>query len=192
MVSLLPRRKQQSFIIERFGSAHAQVASPPVPPPAAGPAVARAVAKSRGSQSGLTREAVEGVEDPESGAPLGDLAFKRDGPSRRVRGPTQPGVEMARADRRDEALSFAEGMLGEAQYRTAYARFHKFATDTKSQANGPDIVLRGIGADILGLLQTGSRSRGDLLSLRWSCSCLQRGWRYRWVWPCSSTSAVLA
>ena len=60
---------------------------------------------------------------------------------------------MARADCRDEALSYAEGMLGEAQYKTAFARFQKFATDAASQAKGADVVLRGIGAGISGLLQ---------------------------------------
>ena len=149
-----------------FGSAHAQVASayggapPPVQPPAMGPAVAQAVTESRGSRSALTRDAVEGVEDPETGASLSELktsflsAMDPDAETLdeyEVR--LSQGVEMARADCRDEALSFAEGMLGEAQFKTAYARFQKFATDAKSQSNGPDIVLRGIGAGISGLLQ---------------------------------------
>ena len=40
---------------------------------------------------------------------------------------------MARADHRDEALSFAEGMLGEAQYRTASVRFQSSLPMRSSQ-----------------------------------------------------------
>ena len=149
-----------------FGSAHAQVASayggasPPVPPPTSGPAAAENVSRSRGSRSGLTREAVEGAEDPETGASLSELktsflsAMDPDVETLdeyEVR--LSQGVEMARADCRDEALSYTEGMLGEAQYKTAFARFQKFATDAASQAKGADVVLRGIGAGISGLLQ---------------------------------------
>ena len=149
-----------------FGSAHAQAASayggasPPVPPPASGPAAAENVSRSRGNRSELTREAVEGAEDPETGASLSELktsflsAMDPDVETLdeyEVR--LSQGVEMARADCRDEALSYAEGMLGEAQYKTAYACFQKFATDATSQVKGPDVVLRGIGAGISGLLQ---------------------------------------
>ena len=95
-----------------FGSAHAQVASayggtsPPVPPPTSGN-----VSRGRGNRSELTREVVEGAEDPETGASLSELktsflsAMDPDVETLdeyEVR--LSQGVEMARADCRDEAL----------------------------------------------------------------------------------------
>ena len=166
MVSLLPHRKLLSFITEWSHSCLVRLMRrwrlrmEERLLLRSGPAAAENVSRSRGSRSELTCEAVEGAEDPETGASLSELktsflsAMDPDVETLdeyEVR--LSQGVEMARADCRDEALSYAEGMLGEAQYKTAYARFQKFATYATSQAKGPDVVLRGIGAGISGLLQ---------------------------------------
>ncbi|CAE7786512.1 unnamed protein product, partial [Symbiodinium necroappetens] len=66
------------------------------------------------------------------------------------------GVEMARPDCRDEAISVAESCLGEAQFQTAYSRFSNNlcrTTPAAARPDGPDHVLRAIGAGISKLLQ---------------------------------------
>ena len=67
----------------------------------------------------------------------------------------QQGVEMARLDCRDEAVSLAESCLGEAQFQTAYSRFSNLCRTSPAAAppDGPDHVLRAIGAGITKLLQ---------------------------------------
>ena len=62
---------------------------------------------------------------------------------------------MARLDCRDEAISLAESCLGEAQFQTAYTRFSNLcrATPAAARPDGPDHVLRAIGAGISKLLQ---------------------------------------
>ena len=93
------------------------------------------------------------ADDPETGASLSELqtsflsAMDPD-----VETLDEYEVRLSQGGNR-LAPSYAEGMLGEAQYKTAYARFQKFATDATSQAKGADVVLRGIGAGISGLLQ---------------------------------------
>ena len=102
------------------------------------------------------------AEDPEEGATLAELKTSFLSPfdpetesleEYEVR--LQQGVEMARLDCRDEAISLAESCLGEAQLQTAYTRFSNLCRTTPAAArpDGPDHVLRAIGAGISKLLQ---------------------------------------
>ena len=62
---------------------------------------------------------------------------------------------MARPDCKDEAISLAECCLGEAQFQTAFSRFTNLCRSTPAAAHpdGPDHVLRAIGAGISKLMQ---------------------------------------
>ncbi|CAE7761843.1 unnamed protein product, partial [Symbiodinium sp. KB8] len=167
-----------------YGSAHSQVASafggvdPPTLP--AGPSEAASGRTGRGdrgqpavrpsassrepSRTSARRPAAPSpvAEDPEEGATLAELKtsflspFDPEAESlEEYEERLQQGVEMARFDCRDEAISLAESCLGEAQFQTAYTRFSNLCRTTPAAArpDGPDHVLRAIGAGISKLLQ---------------------------------------
>ena len=102
------------------------------------------------------------AEDPEEGATLAKLFTSLLSPFdpeteslAEYEERLQQGVEMARLDCRDEAVSLAESCLGEAQFQTAYSRFSNLCRMSPAAArpDGPDHVLRAIGAGITKLLQ---------------------------------------
>eukprot|EP00439_Symbiodinium_sp_Y106_P034234 s4270_g4.t1 len=101
------------------------------------------------------------AEDPEEGATLAELEISFLSPfdpetksleEYEVR--LHQGVEMARPDCRDEAIS-RECCLGEAQFQTAFSRFTTLCrtTPTAARPDGPDHVLRATGAGISKLMQ---------------------------------------
>ena len=149
-----------------YGSAHSQVASafggvdPPTLP--TGPSEAASGRTGRGDRgqpavrpSASSREPSRTsarrpsaprpmAEDPEEGATLAELKTSFLSPfdpetesleEYEVR--LQQGVEMARLDCRDEAISLAESCLGEAQFQTAYTRFSNLCRTTPAAAR-PD------------------------------------------------------
>ena len=101
------------------------------------------------------------AEDPEEGATLAELEISFLSPfdpetesleEYEVR--LHQGVEMARPDCRDEAIS-RQCCLGEAQFQTAFSRFTTLCrtTPTAARPDGPDHVLRATGAGISKLMQ---------------------------------------
>ena len=62
---------------------------------------------------------------------------------------------MARLDCKDEAVSATESCLGEAQFQKAYARYVSLRRTTAAaiRLDGPDHVLRAIGAGMSKMLQ---------------------------------------